>query len=218
MEIRVADMQLLQILWDRREFFLICLLEHIRISLTAVVCAGVLGILLGALISRHEKLAGVVLGVINVIYTIPSISLLGFLIPFTGIGNRTAVIALTVYGLLPIVRNTYTGLTNVDAGILEVAEGLGTDGRQMMLGIRFPLALPVIIGGFRNMVVMIIAMGGIASFIGAGGLGAAIYRGITTYNMTLTAAGSVLIALLALFSDWLLARAQKAVNRRYGIE
>ena len=206
-------MQLLQILWDRREFFLICLLEHIRISLTAVVCAGVLGILLGALISRHEKLAGVVLGVINVIYTIPSISLLGFLIPFTGIGNRTAVIALTVYGLLPIVRNT-----NVDASILEVAEGLGTDGRQMMLGIRFPLALPVIIGGFRNMVVMIIAMGGIASFIGAGGLGAAIYRGITTYNMTLTAAGSVLIALLALFSDWLLARAQKAVNRRYGIE
>ena len=145
MEIRVADMQLLQILWDRREFFLICLLEHIRISLTAVVCAGVLGILLGALISRHEKLAGVVLGVINVIYTIPSISLLGFLIPFTGIGNRTAVIALTVYGLLPIVRNTYTGLTNVDASILEVAEGLGTDGRQMMLGIRFPLALPVII-------------------------------------------------------------------------
>ncbi len=211
-------MQLLQILWDRREFFLIGLLEHIRISLTAVVCAGVLGILLGALISRHEKLAGVVLGVINVIYTIPSISLLGFLIPFTGIGNRTAVIALTVYGLLPIVRNTYTGLTNVDASILEVAEGLGTDGRQMMLGIRFPLALPVIISGFRNMVVMIIAMGGIASFIGAGGLGAAIYRGITTYNMTLTAAGSVLIALLALFSDWLLARAQKAVNRRYGIE
>ena len=106
----------------------------------------------------------------------------------------------------------------MDASILEVAEGLGTDGRQMMLGIRFPLALPVIIGGFRNMVVMIIAMGGIASFIGAGGLGAAIYRGITTYNMTLTAAGSVLIALLALFSDWLLARAQKAVNRRYGIE
>lgn len=210
-------MQLIQILWDRREFFLTCLAEHIRISLTAVICAGVLGILTGILISRHKKLAGVVLGIINVIYTIPSISLLGFLIPFTGIGNKTAVIALTVYGLLPIVRNTYTGLTNVDVSILEVAEGLGTDGRQMLLRIRFPLALPVIISGFRNMVVMIIAMSGIASFIGAGGLGAAIYRGITTYNMTLTAAGSVLIALLALISDWLLARAEKAVNRRYGI-
>ncbi len=211
-------MQILQIFWDRRELFITCLLEHIRISLTAVLCAGILGILTGILISRHKKAAGVVLGIVNVIYTIPSISLLGFLIPLTGIGNRTAIIALTVYGLLPIVRNTYTGLTTVDAPILEVAEGLGSDGRQMMFRIRFPLALPVIISGFRNMVVMIIAMGGIASFIGAGGLGVAIYRGITTYNMTLTAAGSILIALLALVSDRLLSLAEKAVNRRYGIE
>ena len=211
-------MQILQIFWDRRELFITCLLEHIRISLTAVLCAGILGILTGILISRHKKAAGVVLGIVNVIYTIPSISLLGFLIPLTGIGNRTAIIALTVYGLLPIVRNTYTGLTTVDATILEVAEGLGSDGRQMMFRIRFPLALPVLISGFRNMVVMIIAMGGIASFIGAGGLGVAIYRGITTYNMTLTAAGSILIALLALVSDRLLSLAEKAVNRRYGIE
>ena len=211
-------MQILQIFWDRRELFITCLLEHIRISLTAVLCAGILGILTGILISRHKKAAGVVLGIVNVIYTIPSISLLGFLIPLTGIGNRTAIIALTVYGLLPIVRNTYTGLTTVDATILEVAEGLDSDSRQMMFRIRFPLALPVIISGFRNMVVMIIAMGGIASFIGAGGLGVAIYRGITTYNMTLTAAGSILIALLALVSDRLLSLAEKAVNRRYGIE
>lgn len=211
-------MQLVQILWERRDFFLTCLLEHIRISLTAVVCAGVLGIFAGIFISRHKKAAGVVLGIINVIYTIPSISLLGFLIPFTGIGNKTAIIALTVYGLLPIVRNTYTGLTNVDASILEVAEGLGSDKKQMMLKIKFPLALPVIISGFRNMTVMIIAMGGIASFIGAGGLGVAIYRGITTYNMTLTAAGSLLIAFLALLSDWLLSRAERLVSRRYGIE
>lgn len=210
-------MQLIQILWDRREFFLTCLAEHIRISLTAAACAGVLGILTGILISRHKKAASAVLAIINVIYTIPSISLLGFLIPFTGIGNKTAIIALTVYGLLPIVRNTYTGLTNVDASILEVAEGLGADKKQVMFQIRFPLALPVIISGFRNMVVMIIAMSGIASFIGAGGLGSAIYRGITTYNMTLTAAGSILIALLALASDWLLSKAEKAVNRRYGI-
>ncbi len=211
-------MEILQIFWDRRELFITCLLEHIRISLTAVLCAGILGILTGILISRHKKAAGVVLGIVNVIYTIPSISLLGFLIPLTGIGNRTAIIALTVYGLLPIVRNTYTGLTTVDATILEVAEGLGSDDRQVMFRIRFPLALPVIISGFRNMVVMIIAMGGIASFIGAGGLGVAIYRGITTYNMTLTAAGSILIALLALFCDRLLSLAEKAVNRRYGIE
>ncbi len=214
----VLPMQILQIFWERRELFATCLLEHVRISLTAVLCAGVLGILTGTLISRHKRAASIVLGIVNVIYTVPSISLLGFLIPFTGIGNRTAIIALTVYGLLPIVRNTYTGLTNVDASILEVAEGLGSDAGQMMFRIRFPMALPVIISGFRNMVVMIIAMGGIASFIGAGGLGVAIYRGITTYNMTLTAAGSILIALLALFSDRLLSLAEKAANRRYGIE
>ena len=214
----VLPMQILQIFWERRELFATCLLEHVRISLTAVLCAGILGILMGTLISRHKRAASIVLGIVNVIYTVPSISLLGFLIPFTGIGNRTAIIALTVYGLLPIVRNTYTGLTNVDASILEVAEGLGSDAGQMMFRIRFPMALPVIISGFRNMVVMIIAMGGIASFIGAGGLGVAIYRGITTYNMTLTAASSILIALLALFSDRLLSLAEKAANRRYGIE
>lgn len=210
-------MNLIEILWDRREFFFSCLLEHIRISITAILLAGILGLMTGILISNHKKAAGVILGIINVIYTIPSISLLGFLIPFTGIGNKTAIIALTVYGLLPIVRNTYTGLTAVDPDILEVAKGLGTDKRQLLYKIQFPLALPIILSGFRNMTVMIIAMGGIASFIGAGGLGVAVYRGITTYNMALTAAGSLLIALLALTSDWLLGKLEKAVNRRFGI-
>lgn len=211
-------MELFKILWDRQEFFLTCLLEHIRISLTAVVFAGILGLFIGIMISNHRKAAGILLGVINVVYTIPSISLLGFLIPFTGIGNKTAIIALTVYGLLPIVRNTYTGLTTIEPSIIEVAEGLGSDRRQMLWRIKFPLALPVILSGFRNMVVMIIAMSGIASFIGAGGLGVAIYRGITTYNMTLTAAGSLLIALFALTSDWILGRIEKAALKRLGLK
>lgn len=211
-------MELIKILWERRDFFLTCLAEHIGISFTAVALAGVLGILTGILLSSHKKAAGVVLGVINVVYTIPSISLLGILIPFTGIGNKTAIIALTVYGLLPIVRNTYTGMTTVEESVIEVAKGLGSNQTQILLRIRLPLAVPVIISGFRNMVVMIIAMGGIASFIGAGGLGAAIYRGITTYNMTLTAAGSLLIALFALISDWVLGRLEKLAHRRLGIE
>lgn len=211
-------MELLQILWDRRSFFMQCLSEHIRISFIAITLAGVLGLVVGILISRHKKAAGIVLGIINVFYTIPSISLLGFLIPFTGIGNKTAILALTVYGLLPIVRNTHTGMTGVDASILEVAVGLGANQRQLLWKIQLPLALPIILSGFRNMVVMIIAMSGIASFIGAGGLGVAIYRGITTYNMTLTAAGSLLIALLALTSDWLLGRIERAAHRRLGLE
>lgn len=208
-------MEILNILWDRRSFFTDCLLDHIRISGMAVVTAGILGILIGVIITKHRKSAGIILGIINVIYTVPSISLLGFLIPFTGIGNRTAIIALTVYGLLPIVRSTYTGLISVDESVLEVSRGLGSNEKQVLIRIQFPLALPVIIGGFRNMVVMIIAMGGIASFIGAGGLGVAIYRGITTYNMSLTAAGSLLIALTALTADWLLGALEKRVSRRY---
>lgn len=211
-------MELLQILWDRRSFFMQCLSEHIRISFIAITLAGVFGLVAGIWISRHKKAAGIMLGIINVVYTIPSISLLGFLIPFTGIGNKTAILALTVYGLLPIVRNTHTGMTGVDASILEVAVGLGANQRQLLWKIQLPLALPIILSGFRNMVVMIIAMSGIASFIGAGGLGVAIYRGITTYNMTLTAAGSLLIALLALTSDWLLGRIERAAHRRLGLE
>lgn len=195
-----------------------CLSEHIRISLISAFFAGTIGLMAGIAVSRHKKVEGILLGVVNVIYTIPSISLLGFLIPITGIGNKTAILALSIYGLLPVVRSTCTGLATVDAGILEVADGLGTSPGQLLFRIRLPLALPVILCGMRNMVVMIIAMGGIASFIGAGGLGAAIYRGITTYNMTLTAAGSLLIALFALSSDWLLGRIEKAVNRRFGIE
>lgn len=130
-----------------------------------------------------------VLGAVNFIYTIPSISLLGFLIPFSGIGNATAIIALTVYGLLPMVRNTYTGITTIDPLIIEAATGMGSTRWQVLYKIKLPLALLVIMSGLRNMATMTIALAGIASFIGAGGLGVAIYRGITTNNSAMTMAG-----------------------------
>ena len=151
---------------------------------------------------------------INFLYTIPSISLLGFLIPFSGIGNTTAVIALTVYALLPMVRNTHTGITNVDAAILEAAAGMGSTRLQILFKIKLPLAMPVILSGIRNMVTMTIALAGIASFIGAGGLGVAIYRGITTNNTAMTMAGSLLIAVLALVFDSLLGFMEQRMCRR----
>lgn len=211
-------MNVLQILLDRREFFLECLLEHIRISATAVLIASILGITIGIFISYHKKWETPVLSVVNVIYTIPSIALLGFLIPFTGIGNKTAIIALTVYGLLPIVRTTHTGFTTLDRSVREAAMSAGASDWQIISRIELPMAFPVIMSGFRNMVVMIIAMGGIASFIGAGGLGVAVFRGISTYNMALTAAGALLIALFALVTDWLLGKAEQAVKRHLGME
>jgi len=102
------------------------LLQHLKISLTAIGFAAVIGLLIGILISEYEKTSKLILGIINFVYTIPSISLLGFLIPFSGIGNTTAIITLTIYALLPMVRNTYTGFSQVDKMILEAAEGMGS--------------------------------------------------------------------------------------------
>ena len=195
--------------WD---FFGKLLLEHIEISLAAILIAIVFGGLVGILISEYQKSAKPTLGVINFLYTIPSISMLGFLIPFSGIGNATAVIALTIYALLPMVRNTYTGMTNVDPAILEAAKGMGSTKKQILFRVQLPLAMPVILSGIRNMVTMTIALAGIASFIGAGGLGVAIYRGITTNNAAMTIAGSLLIAVLALLVDFLLGVVEKRMN------
>ena len=195
--------------WD---FFGKLLLEHIEISLAAILIAIVFGGLVGILISEYKRSAKPTLGVINFLYTIPSISMLGFLIPFSGIGNATAVIALTIYALLPMVRNTYTGMTNVDPAILEAAKGMGSTKKQVLFRVQLPLAMPVILSGIRNMVTMTIALAGIASFIGAGGLGVAIYRGITTNNAAMTIAGSLLIAVLALAVDFLLGFVEKRIN------
>ena len=196
--------------WD---FFGKLLVEHIEISLAAILIAIVFGGLVGILISEYQKSAKPTLGVINFLYTIPSISMLGFLIPFSGIGNATAVIALTIYALLPMVRNTYTGMTNVDPAILEAAKGMGSTKKQILFQVQLPLAMPVILSGIRNMVTMTIALAGIASFIGAGGLGVAIYRGITTNNAAMTFAGSLLIAVLALVVDFILGFVEKRAGK-----
>lgn len=187
---------------DRWEFFLSLTWEHIQISVISIAGAIIIGLGLGIMISQYRKSASTVLGLTNLIYTIPSIALFGFLIPFSGIGNTTAIIALTVYALLPMVRNTYTGITGIDNEIIEAARGMGSTPFQILWRIKLPLAFPIILSGIRNMMVMTIALAGIAAFIGAGGLGVAIYRGITTNNSALTVAGSVLIALLALLADW----------------
>jgi osmoprotectant transport system permease protein len=206
--------QILNIYIDRRDFFVDLTIQHLEISITAIIIATVLGLILGVIISEYEKSSSFVLGVVNFIYTIPSISLLGILIPFSGIGNTTAIIALTIYGLLPIVRSTYTGIKSINRTIIEAAEGMGSTRFQILYKIKLPLAVPVIMSGLRNMVVMTIALAGIASFIGAGGLGVAIYRGITTNNEAMTMAGSILIAVVALIFDTILGIIEKSLNKK----
>ena len=206
--------EIFSLLAGRWDFFARLLWEHLEISLVAILIAVVFGGAVGILISEFQRSARPTLGLINFLYTIPSISMLGFLIPFSGVGNATAVIALTVYALLPMVRNTHTGLTNVDPAILEAAKGMGSTRLQILFRIRLPLAMPVILSGIRSMVTMTIALAGIASFIGAGGLGVATYRGITTNNAAMTMAGSLLIAALALVMDFLLGFAEKRLQKR----
>lgn len=202
------------LLTTRLDFFGELLLEHLEISLFAIFIAIVFGGLAGILISEFQRLAKPTLGVINFLYTIPSISMLGFLIPFSGVGNGTAIIALTIYALLPMVRNTHTGMSNVDPAILEAAKGMGSTCLQTLFKVKLSLAMPVIMSGIRSMVTMTIALAGIASFIGAGGLGVAIYRGITTNNTAMTMVGSLLIAILALVMDLLLGLIEHRIKKR----
>ena len=203
----------LALLVEKRDWFFELLLQHIGISLISIALAALIGLSLGIAIATWRRGAKPVLALVNFVYTIPSIALFGFLIPITGIGDPTAIVALTVYALLPMVRNTYTGLTTIDPAIIEAARGMGSTDRQLLYRIELPLAAPVIMSGIRNMATMTIALAGIATFIGAGGLGVAIFRGITTYNLAMTLAGSVLIALLAIVVDLLLGLAEKSTRR-----
>ncbi len=207
--------ELIKLYIERYDFFLKLTLEHLKISGISILIATLIGGVLGILISEYKKTSPLVLSITNFLYTIPSISLLGLLIPFSGIGNTTAIIALSIYALLPMIGNTYAGIDNIDKSIIESARGMGSTEFQILYKIKIPLATTVILAGFKNMVVMTIALAGIASFIGAGGLGVAVYRGITTNNQTMTIAGSLLIALLALLFDLIIGGIEKIIKRKW---
>lgn len=207
-------MSILNLLKDRSDFFISLLAEHIIMSAEAAIIICIIGIALGIFITRNKRTANFVLIVTNFIYTIPSIALFGFLVTITGIGNTSALIALIVYGLLPVIRNTYVGITEVDYQIVESAIAMGSTDGQLLFKVQLPLALPVIMSGLRTMIIMTIALGGIASFIGAGGLGVAIWRGITTNFPEMTAAGSLLVALLAISCDGLMGFLERRIQRK----
>ncbi len=211
-------MQLITSIFDlyrqRSDWFIQLLLDHLALAFSSILISAVIGLLLGVWISECLSMAPWIMGACNVLYTIPAISLLGILIPFTGIGNKTAIFALVIYGVMPMVRNTYVGLTTLDPDILEAARGMGSTPGQTLIRIKLPIAAGVILAGLRNMVVMTISVAGIASFVGAGGLGVAIYRGITIYNPVMTAAGSILIALIALICDLLLGILEQYFKKR----
>lgn len=200
---------------ERKEFFLTLFIQHMYLTFLAILIITVIGIAVGIYMTRNKVLAGFIMGTVNIIYTIPSIALFGFLVALTGVGNKSALIALCIYGLLPVIRNTYVGINEVDPFLIQAATGMGSTDRQLLLKVQIPLALPVIFAGFRTMVVMTIALGAIASFIGAGGLGVAIWRGITTNFPEMTFAGSLLVAGLAFVVDFILGLIEKLMKNQY---
>ncbi len=191
-------------LWERRTYFLNLLAEHLLLSLGSLLAVTILGISLGIFVFYSTKSRKIILPLINFLYTIPSIAMFGLLIPLVGIGLKNALIVLILYGLLPIVRSTYSGLKEVPAQLVEAAQGLGSTPIQVFKNIYFPLALPSILSGLRITVVMIVALTGLAALIGAGGLGQAIFRGLNTMNTGLIVTGSLGISLFAILGDqWL---------------
>lgn len=183
-------------------------LTHTGLTFISVLLAVAIGVPAGILITRRKKWSGLVLGFAGVMQTIPSIALLGFMIPLLGIGPKPAIVALFLYALLPIIRNTFTGINGVDPSVTEAATGMGLSKRQLLYKVQLPLALPVIMAGIRTATVINVGVATLAAYIAAGGLGEFIFGGIALNNTNMMLAGAIPAALLAILFDWLLSLLQ----------
>ncbi|HKO31128.1 MAG TPA: ABC transporter permease [Nitrospiraceae bacterium] len=179
-------------------------LEHLFLVSLSMTIAAALAIPAGILLTRRTLLQGWVLGFANIMQTVPSLALFGFLIPLPflgGIGKHTAIVALVLYALLPILRNTLTGILNVESGVRESAIAMGMTGRQLLLEVELPLSARTILAGLRIATVTTIGTATIAAAIGGGGLGVFIFRGLASVDTTLLLAGAIPAALIALAAD-----------------
>lgn len=191
--------------WDS---ILELVLEHIVIVVTAMLISIVLGIITGILITYYKKAAKIVLSIAGILMTVPSLALFSLLVPIMGIGKAPAITGIVIYTQLPIIRNVYTGIMNIDPSIIEAANGMGISPRKIMYKIKFPLAFPIILTGVRTSVVMGIGIGAIAAYIGAGGLGDYIFQGISRSNDKMIIIGAILISVLTILADKSLGKLQ----------
>jgi osmoprotectant transport system permease protein len=189
-------------------------ITHVGLTFTALLIAVLIGLPLDIAIARKQKFAAPVLGFAGVLQTIPSIALLGFLIPLLGIGALPAITALFLYALLPIIRNTYTGIKEVDAAVVDAAKGIGMTSGQILLKVQMPLAMPVILAGIRTATVISVGVATLAAYIAAGGLGEFIFGGIALNNTNMILAGAIPAALLAILFDFLLSLVQRMQLRK----
>jgi osmoprotectant transport system permease protein len=192
-------------------------LEHLWLVGVSTLLAVLIGIPLGILSAHWPPWNKPVLGAANIIQTIPSLALFGFLLPVPWLGDRAdrlAILALTLYALLPVIRNTFTGICGVDPAVVEAGRGMGLTPNQLLFQVELPLALSVILSGIRVAVVVSVGLATIAAAIGAGGLGEFIFRGLAMVNNQLILAGAIPAAVLALAADFLLGRLEKRLRPR----
>ncbi len=196
----------------RQDQIVNALIEHIQLTFTAVFFAVLIGVPLGILIYSVAKLHKPVLGIANIVQAVPSLAFFGFLIPLLGIGSLPTIFIVVLYALLPILKNTYTGLSNINPDIIEAARGMGMTKLQVLSRIQIPLALPVMMAGVRIASVNAVGLVTIAAFVGAGGLGYLIYSGIQTLNNNLILAGAIPSCLLALLMDFVVGKIELLVT------
>jgi osmoprotectant transport system permease protein len=208
-------MDTLQFLLERRADIASQTVEHIFLVVASVSIALVVGIPLGIYLTRKPSLASPVIGFASVMQTVPSLALFGFLIPVPligGIGNSTAIVALVLYALLPLLRNTYAGIQSVEPSVVEAGRGMGMTDFERLRILEIPLSLPTILAGVRIATVNAIGLATIAAAVGAGGLGNLILRGLSMVDTRLILAGAVPAASLALLADGLLGRLERRLG------
>jgi len=192
-------------------------LEHLQISAVSCLLAILTACPLGVLVSRVRWLAPPVLAAAGIFYTIPSVALFAILIPVLGLGVKPTVLALLLYSQLALIRNTAVGINEVDAALLEAAQGMGMTNTQRFWRVEVPLAIPVIFAGVRTATVMAIGLASIAAYIGAGGLGVLIFQGISTGNTDQVLTGAVVVSILALLADGILSSIQHVLRWAMGV-
>ncbi|PAB57243.1 ABC transporter permease [Anaeromicrobium sediminis] len=206
--------EVINVFQNRSSDILLALGQHLQITLIALFLSVSIAVPVGILLTRRRNISDLVIGFASVFQTIPSLAILGFMIPFLGIGKVPAIVALTIYGLAPILRNTYTGIVEVNPASIEAGVGMGMTSKQVLFMVELPLALSIIMAGIRTSTVLIIGVGTIAALIGAGGLGDLLFRGIQTVNPALILAGAIPAAGLALTFDFLLKKLESYATPR----
>ncbi|ANZ64588.1 choline ABC transporter permease [Secundilactobacillus paracollinoides] len=186
--------------------------QHIYISAISLGLGILVAVPIGVLLTRTKRIANIVISIASMLQTIPALALLAFMIPIFGIGALPAIVALFIYSLLPILRNTYLGMDGVSPTLRDAAKGMGMTPWQSIVKVEVPLAAPVIMSGIRLSATYVIAWAALASYIGAGGLGDFIFNGLNLYRTDLILGGSIPVILLALIVDWLLGKLEVAVT------